>query len=328
MLWGQMFACDLTSGQESQVASVASEASKTQAEQRFQWRFSPGDQFGVVLMETTSVKATCNTLVNLNETELTMTLSWQVTAVEDGVATLEQTIDRIQMSLKTRTDDNTNQINYDTSDRSQKFSGTQLAVAQQLQSLIGLTVKVKTKTNGAIVAVEIDEANQERMRQAPSATVVRDMMSREGMERWFRQAALVFPESEIRPGHSWEVSRPLEGVLGTRDLKQVIEWRGPETVNNRPVERFVATAQLGAAPPQSAATTANRLAGDPELPPEIKQFAETAEYDFDVELGMVVQGTAKTFLTTLGKFRELDVETEFLRTAQLQFNRKTGSDQP
>lgn len=306
---------------------VAQDPSASGDSRQFAWRFEPGDQLQVVLNEKTVVRATCNTLVNLNETELTMTMSWHVQSVAEGVAEIVQTVDRIEMLLSTRTDDNTNQVKYDTDNADLPATAPQAAIAQQLKALVGLAVVLKTKASGEIVDVAIDEVSTEKIRQAPSSTVVRDMLTKAGLERWFRQATFVLPETAIAPGHAWQTSKSLEGVLGGRTLGQRFVWRGPETKDNRPVERFVLESELGPAPELSAAEKADRLAGDPQIPPEVKSFAEKGTFDFDPQLGIFVDGSTETQMATLGKFRELEVDTQFSKTTRMQVSRKLAGNE-
>ncbi len=278
------------------------------------WSWAVGDEFDVSIKEQASTVSVYYPLSSRQESEVILDLHWRVVDTDGDVARLEQTVKRIRLDLVTPTDDGSGRITLDTA-RDESLRGTAGALYGQLSSLVDLIVVVRLKSDGSIVGVELPEASIERLRRAPSATVLREMFSPEGMERMFSQSNIVLPASPVNVDDEWQAALESEAWAG-KQLAKVYRLRGSERVGGRSLARLEFEYLLRNAP----AATAD--AAESVAQPKIVDFSGTGFARFDVSLGNFSETESTLELTTHAPLRDAHIETKVNKKSRMEIVRR------
>ncbi|HMP80709.1 MAG TPA: hypothetical protein PKD54_14740, partial [Pirellulaceae bacterium] len=254
-------------------------------------------------------------LSSRQETEIMLDLDWRVTDADEQTFQLEQTIRRIRLSLTTPTEDGSGRIDLDTQ-RKESLRGTAGALLQQLNALVGLVVEVKMGSDGSIVGVTLPESSQEQLRKAPSATVLREMFSVDGIERLFAQSSLKLPAESVLPGFTWSIESDLEGWPGKRLSKQLV-LKGREPAPQQNVARIDVKSGLIDAEPRSEAAAPNNNSHESR----VQHFQGTGWALIDTARGHVLETESTLELTTVGTLRDAQIETRLNKSSRMQFTR-------
>jgi len=223
----------------------------------------------------------------LATTEMIYTLRWNVRDVADnGDATVQITTDRVQMSMEgpmgTMTIDS---------------ASDEEAAAPQMKifaAMAGMSYTLTVGPNGKLRSLEGMEELRQRIRESMADEQMGAMLdqlldqsfSDDAMKNMFQQGIQSFPEGEVGPGDTWDVSfeapLPMIGSMTTHMTFTLerFEERGGATI--------AIISNLGTI--EMTADEDNPMAGMMQL----GNAASIGTIEFDVDRGLLVKSTAST----------------------------------
>ncbi len=288
------------------------------AHEEFRWKLSPGDRLSVTINQASETQSVCETVKRISGNEIAVEIDWTVTAVEDDIVQIRQTIKRIQIRLATPTADGSNQVEIDTSANAaaRPKKGVELKVLDDLNSLIGVSVDLSMNTRGEILDLRIAEDDLQKIRQAGSQTPLLNLMSVEGMQDLFRASSFVLPEEPLNPGATWEHRRTSESPFGKFTTKESFEFAGEVDRDGRKQLQFASKTTVDQLPERPA----NVNPVDP--PPELREISGQGTYWFDPERGIFTEANTNSVLRSRKSFRDLVVNTTITSRASLIIERR------
>lgn len=290
----------------------------------FKWKFNSGDEFSVSISQVSTVttKYEMRTRPLSNQTELD--LNWKVVAVENETAVIEQTITRVAVQLQTPTKDGSNRIAFDTA-KPEDAASVPAALSKQLTALVGLTFTTKMETDGSIVNVEVPDATLTALREAPSSTSFRQMLTVEGLKQLYGHSTFQLPKDDIRPNHSWKSSGSTNSPWGLIEIESVNVFDGPQIVDGKELQQFSlertlrkasASSAGGAATSASAAPPQNANSG------ELVSNSATGKFLFDAAAGYFVSGICGQRIESKLAVRDQLLETRLENNLKITIKKK------
>jgi hypothetical protein len=199
------------------------------AQKTLAWKFKKGGVTNVLIDQDTNMQLEMGTgTSNQTQSRQTTNITWTVDDVaSDGLATIEQKINRVQFDLKSALGNFT----IDTSN-TQKLTGLAEDMAKGIRPLAGSSFMVKTKLNGEVAAVEIPEEVSKRL----------DELSKAGLREIAANGSLKFPTKPIDVGENWPAEYELDmPPFGKLVVSTTYQYLGDETVGGRILDRIKAT---------------------------------------------------------------------------------------
>ena len=199
------------------------------AQKTLAWKFKKGGVTNVVIDQETNMQLELGAgASNQTQTRQTTNITWTVDDIaSDGLATIEQKINRIQLDLKSALGN----FVIDTND-SQKLTGIAEEMAKGIRPLAGTRFMVKTKLNGEIAEVLIPEDVSKSL----------DELSTAGLREIAANGSLKFPTKTIDVGENWPAEFELVmPPFGKLLISTTYQYLGEETVGGRVLDRIKAT---------------------------------------------------------------------------------------
>ena len=199
------------------------------AQKTLAWKFKKGGVTNVLIDQETSMQLELGAgASNQTQTRQTTNITWIVNDVaSDGLATIEQKINRVQLDLKSAMGN----FIIDTSN-TQKLTGLAEDMAKGIRPLAGSSFMVKTKLNGEVASVEIPEEVSKKL----------DELSKAGLREIAANGSLKFPSKPIDVGENWPAEYELDmPPFGKLVVSTTYQYLGDETVGGRILDRIKAT---------------------------------------------------------------------------------------
>ena len=164
----------------------------------------------------------------------TMQFDWEITAVDsDGVATLTQTVRKVQMKAKGPQGP---LMDYD-SESGDEPEGLAKMVASVLGAMIGKSYEIRMDAQGNILDLKLPEGLADNMKKLPGMAQMGDMFSEEKMKDMSQLAS--FPEGPVKVGDTWNRSVTIKNpATGDMTTDTSFTYKGPEVVNGRELEKI------------------------------------------------------------------------------------------
>jgi hypothetical protein len=292
----------------------------------FKWKLNAGDEFRVAISQestvTTKYEARNRPLTNKTELEL----NWTVTSIENEIAVIEQKISRIAIELQTPTKDGSNRIAFDTSKPADAASVPAL-LSTQLTALIGLTFTTKMEANGSIVEVNVPDQTLTALRNAPSSTTFRQMLTVDGLKQLYGQSTFQLPKEDIRPNHSWKSSGSTDSPWGPIEIETVNVFDGPQSVEGRELQQFsfrrsLKQSEVANAGGATAAATGNKEPAQNKSSGELVNNSATGKFMFDATGGYFVSGQCEQKIETKLVVRDQLLETKLENNLSITITKK------
>ncbi|MEM7454007.1 MAG: DUF6263 family protein [Planctomycetota bacterium] len=311
--------CSLFSAQVSFAATIVLFvfAQSTANAQTAQWKFNEGDQFSVTMTQSSEITSNL-TLADVDDqdkigrtarSELILDMDWQVTAIEDGNAIVEQTISRIRVVADTGSASE-DEISIDTSS-DDPLRGIAGSLRTQMKSLIGLAFDVTMSPRGEVIDVTVSDETQEALRAIPGSMQIRQMMTAESMADLYGQAVVVLPEDSLEEGQPWETSAQIGTAMGAVSRTNRYTFAGMQEVDGRSLASF------------DVVTTLEPVATEGETPESrLVDFEGGGTMMMDLEAGHFVSSTASNVMNTEREYFDKTIVTTVSSDVEMQIEKK------
>jgi hypothetical protein len=207
------------------------------AQTLLRWKFKPGETLHYVLTQQLIEKAQ---LIGKTPTTMTMGLSyddvWKIDSVDkEGVATINRTIDRIQIKLQ---GPQGVIVDYDTASGKEP-TGMAKIFAPIATAIVKKVAILRINQRGEILEAKPPQGLLESVEKIlPGVGSFGDIFSAEGLKKM--QVNIQFPEEPVTKGKTWTTKQDLQVpvVLGTVDIDQKYEYLGTERREGIDLERI------------------------------------------------------------------------------------------
>lgn len=283
---------------------------------QFQWKLAAGDSFLVLLEQKSTATTKYETRTSDLGTETRIELDWRVVSVEEDIARIEQTIERLTLSLQAPTADGSGRMEMDTRDLGAARGATPELIAQ-LQALVGLKFFVNMSLAGEIRGVDVPEATLEALRAAPSTLAFRQMLTPDGLRQLYGQSTFVLPLEAIQPNFSWQTESEAASPWGPLAVQTRYTYSGTADFENKPVAQFQIERNLAVTPAGDTAKTAE-LAEEARLDSQ----AGSGTFFFDSSAGHFVAGDFEQKIETTRTYRDQNLKTTFRNQLSLRIQKR------
>jgi hypothetical protein len=210
-------------------------AGRARAETLLRWKFTPGDTLRYVATQEMNQKMQMPDPATPVTMTMTMTADylWTIRAVDpSGVATTEQSVERMQMKMQ---GPQGGLIDYDSASGKEP-EGMAKMLAPVYSAMVKKAFVLKITPRGEVLETRAPPGLLEAMKKLPGADQMGDMLT-EGFKKY--AAMIVFPEQPVDKGQSWtrktEVKAPMFGTLATNFKYQYL---GPENRGGAELEKI------------------------------------------------------------------------------------------
>ena len=206
------------------------------AQKTLAWKFKTDGVTNVLIEQDTSLQmenaGSATLAANQTQTIQTTNVTWTVTAISpDGLASIEQTIQRVQLDLKS----SAGNFAIDTNDN-QKLTGLGESVASGIRPLAGSRFVVKTMPSGEVVEVVIPEDVSKKLSEGSGA------LGEAGLREIAVNGSLRFPAKSIEVGESWTSQYQLDmPPFGKLIVSTTYQYLGEENGSGKVLDRIKAT---------------------------------------------------------------------------------------
>ena len=201
------------------------------AQKTLAWKFKRDGVTNLLIEQNTSMQleiAGGAAAANQTQTNQTTNITWTVKDVSlDGVATIEQMINRVQLDLKSAAGnfliDTKNDV---------PLSGLAESMAKGIRPLANAKFSVKTKSSGEVMEVLIPEEVSKTLNELGTA----------GLREIAANASLTFPTKPIDVGESWPTQYELVmPPFGNLIISTTYQYLGEEMVGGKLLDKIKAT---------------------------------------------------------------------------------------
>ncbi len=202
------------------------------AQKTLAWKFKKDGLTNVVVEQDTSmqmemaggIESTTNQTQTIQATNITWTVK---ELTPDGLASIEQRINRVQLDVKS----SLGNFSIDTNNN-QPLIGVAEGMAKGIRPLAGARFVVKTKPNGEVAEVIIPKDVSDNLNDLSSA----------GLKEIAANGSLKFPSKPIGVGETWPSQYELDmPPFGKLIVSTTYQYLGEETVNGKMLDRIKAT---------------------------------------------------------------------------------------
>lgn len=279
------------------------------------WKLATGERYRAELALVSRNLSEYETRTSGLSTETRMEISWQVREVANGVAVIEEKLERIVIQFDAPTPDPAKKIFFDSSDPA---SATNVPAEQKalLQSVIGATFIVRMREDGTIESAECTPETLTAIQAAPASSGVRELLAPEAMGKLFSESALVLPGDEKSLREGWSVSEASPSPWGELKIERRFLLVGEEQVDSKPLLKFTAELNSTRTPP-----TAQDEAASVAETSTLKQHTGKGEWFFDPAEGYVTSGQFSTKIEADRTYREETMKTSYTRTTTFRLRK-------
>lgn len=285
--------------------------------QEFRWNLLADQNLQVILDQSSETETVCQTIRRVTRNHVILSLSWHVQKVDGNVATIQQTIDRIQLEINQPTEDGANRIDFDTAEpRTKVREGVEKEVQRDLNAMIGLQIIVEMNNRGTIEKVQLSPESEKVINGLGSSIPLAQSMTPQGITELFQDTMFTFPEETIQAGQTWKTERLSNGPFGKLTVENQFKYSGETTELGKTVARFEIKSQIR--PPEQP--TPPTHPGDP--PPQLLSTTTEGAFLFDPAMGVFQSASVKTVATTEKRYRDLLIQTKITGTSDASFTLK------
>lgn len=241
------------------------------------WHFKPGETLHYLAKQQTVQEISSASFSGKISVAVTINFTWAVQSVDaQGVASLTQTIDRVQMNSEGPQGVN---VQYDSASGKEPV-GEGKAAATGFQMLVKKSIPLKIDPQGKILEVKLPQDVLDEIQKTPALqSLGKGMFSEDGMKQLLGLSLL--PKESLVPGKSWNDESLFDNPqAGKQKVKSTYTYVGPKTVQGKPAEQIDSVVTLEAIPPEQQA---------PKI--DIKEHHGTGTIYFDPAAGHLLQST-------------------------------------
>lgn len=286
------------------------------ADEPLRWKFAVGQKYRVELTQNSSTLTEYETKSSNLSSETRLELSWEVVAVEGAVATVNQRLERLSLQLDLPTTDGAGKVLFDSADPSLALN-VKPELKASLQGLVGTSLQVKLRDNGAVEAVEAAPESLAAWQAAPLSAAFREQLSPEGLVKLFAESSFPLPPDEASAAAGWAVTGKLAGPWG--ELKSETNYRlaGEQAFESRPAQLVRMERKIEPVNAQPAAVVAPAVAEASRL----RQHEARGEWYFDPSEGQLLGGKVNQRIEAERSYREEKMKTIYRASTSLRMQR-------
>ncbi len=201
------------------------------AQKTLAWKFKKDGQTNVLVEQDTSMQLEMaggiESTTNQTQTVQATNITWTVKELApDGLASIEQRINRVQLDVKS----SLGNFSIDTNNN-QPLNGMAEAMAKGIRPLAGARFVVKTKPSGEVAEVIIPKEVSDSLNDLSSA----------GLKEIAANGSLKFPNKPIGVGETWSSQYELDmPPFGKLVVSTTYQYLGEESTNGRIIDRIKA----------------------------------------------------------------------------------------
>lgn len=206
------------------------------AQKTLAWKFKKDGVTNVLIEQDTSLHmenaGSATLAAHQSQTIQTTNVTWTVTEISpDGLASIEQMINRVRLDLKSTAGNFAIDTNED-----QKLTGLGESVARGIRPLAGSRFVVKTRPNGEVAEVVIPEDVSKKLKEGSGA------LGEAGLREIAINGSLQFPAKSIEVGESWTSQYQLDmPPFGKLIVSTTYQYLGEENDGRKVLDRVKAT---------------------------------------------------------------------------------------
>ena len=294
-------------------ALLVAGGSTAQAQKVLRWKFTPGQTLRYVMNQEQSQKIKAGTTPITMTMTMTMNMTQKIESVDPkGVASVIQTIDRIQMKM---TSPQGIGMEYDSAS-GKPPEGLAKLMAPMFDAMVKKPFTMKMDPQGKVSDMKLPQGFVESVNKI-SGNPMGGLFTEEGMQQMTGQGMAVLPEKPVSAGDTWTQQAGMAmPMLGRISVKNTYRYEGTEKRDGKELEKIANTMELDITPEK-----------DKPQPFQIKMTAQEMKGTsyFDNEAGRLVEtktgGTMKMTISVGGQQIEQDIDMS--QTLRLAPNEKT-----
>ena len=206
------------------------------AQKTLAWKFRKGSITNLLIEQDTNLQlenaGSAKLATNQTQQLQTTNISWLVKDISpEGLSTIEQTIHRVQLELKS----SVGNFVVDTNNN-QPLTGLGEVMAKGIRPLAGSRFLVKTKSDGEVAEVIIPEDVVKKLNEGSGA------LSAAGLKEIASNGSLKFPTKPIDVGENWSAQYEMDmPPFGKLIVNTTYQYLGEENVAGKVLDRIKAT---------------------------------------------------------------------------------------
>lgn len=281
------------------VTLVSSLPIAAEAQTALRWRLSPGDAFKVHVEQQTTSDVSFSGKQAVTQIDLTIDLTWKVTAADAEGFQVTQAIDRLQVKM---TPAKGVAIGYDSAD-AKRLTGAAKDLETALKLLVGAKVAITMSDRGEILSAKVASYAANTANAAAGAT--QPAFSAASVQQLLKQSLVVLPANDVNPGDTWTTSTDIVSALGefkqqtTYKLADAIEQDGRQVASIESATKLEPVVTAVGAPTKAGAKPAAR--------PSLKSHEQNSTIQFSAEAGRVMQAESTQKLVTERPYRDTTI---------------------
>jgi hypothetical protein len=288
-------------------ALLVAGGSTAQAQKVLRWKFTPGQTVRYVMNQEQSQKIKAGTTPITMTMTMTMNMTQKIESVDArGVASVTQTIDRIQMKM---TSPQGIGMEYDSAS-GKPPEGLAKLMAPMFDAMVKKPFTMKTDPQGKVSDMKLPQGFVESVNKI-SGNSMGGLFTEEGMQQMTGQGMAVLPEKPVSAGDTWTQQAGMAmPMLGRISVKNTYRYEGTEKRDGKELEKIDHTLKMDISPQK-----------DKPQPFEIKMTDQKMQGTiyFDNEAGQLVEtktgGTMKMTISVGGQ--QIEQEIDMSQTLRL-----------
>lgn len=272
------------------------------------WKLATGERYQAEMTLNSKNLSDYETRTSGLSTETRMEFAWQVREVANGVAVIEEKLERIVMEFDAPTPDPAKKVFFDSNEPG---SATNFPAEQKtlLQSLIGATFVVRMRDDGTIESAECTPETLASLQAAPEKSGIRELLGSEAISKFFKDSTIVFPADEKTAKDGWSVSQASESSWGKLETQWQYDLAGEEQLESKPQLKFIGELKTTLPAPETEKAK-TQVAEQSTL----KQMTGNGVWYFDPAAGFFTSGETTMKIESELMYREEKLKTSFRRT--------------
>lgn len=256
-------------------------AAPARADNTLRWKFKQGESLNYVMDRKTDIKMDMSGSLIEAKSGMTFDMTWKVKSVAaDGTAELEQTVDRIQMTMDSPLG---GALNYDSKKPGSGEGPIWEMMGPVIESMVGGTVSLKASPTGEVTDIKLPEkVTAELEKQKTGGRRGMGMMggmSEAAIKEMVTRSIVPLPEKPVTPELTWSQSFAEEmGGAGVKKTAVTYSASDKKAKDGHEIQKIDAKTELTFEPAENSQT-------DIEIE---DQEGELAIY-FDVDAGKTVK---------------------------------------
>ena len=219
-------------------------ASAATAAEPLRWKLTAGERLNYNVTQDMTMNMNAGPAGQMVTTmQQTFEMTWNVQQVgDDGAAVIEQSVDRVQMSMKSPMGQS---FDYDSTAEG-PAEGMAAMVAPMYDAMTNGTFQFKMTPRGEISDVKVSPEVLEAIKNSPGAAAMGEMATADGIQKMLTQDPIVLPEESPAEGESWSNSATMNNPMtGKQTVETSYKFEGNEEVDGVKMAVFRPAIKMG-----------------------------------------------------------------------------------